>query len=184
MKGVIIYKGKYGATQQYATWLGEALALPVVDLSNAGPEIIAQFDYLLLGASVYIGKTEHKDWLEQNEAALKGKKLFYFIVCGTPQSEKQKLEQIIEKNIPPSLLQPSSVWFLGGRITREKLSWKDRMMLKIGARLEKDPKVKMNMLRDFDDVRHENLSTVIKAVMMYTREHRERPRILQDIRMT
>ena len=29
MKGIIIYKGKYGATAQYAQWLGEELNFPV-----------------------------------------------------------------------------------------------------------------------------------------------------------
>lgn len=184
MKGAIIYKGKYGATCQYANWLGEALQLPVLELSHAGPGIIKQFDYLLLGASVYIGKTGHKEWLEQNQAILKGKKLFYFIVCGTPLAEKQKLEQITDRNIPASLRQPSSVWFLRGRIIREKLSWKDRMMLKMGAKLEKNPEVKKDMENDFDDVRQENLSSLMSAVMIYTRQQKDKPQLLQDVRMT
>jgi menaquinone-dependent protoporphyrinogen IX oxidase len=183
MKGAIIYKGKYGATRQYANWLGEQLRLPVLELENAGPAIIAQFDYLLLGASVYIGKTKHKEWLARNVDLLQGKKLFYFIVCGTPQSEKQKLEQIIDKNIPAALLQPASVWFLPGRMIVKDLSWKDRMMLKMGARLEKNPAVKKNMLKDFDQVRVENLTSLIKAVMIYTRQEKENPRRLQDAGM-
>lgn len=170
MKGAVIYKGKYGATRQYATWLGDVLGLPVLEPQNAGPEIIARFDYLLLGASVYIGQVQHKEWLERHKGLLQHKKLFHFIVCGTPPSEKGKLEQIIDKNIPPVLLQPSSVWFLPGRMIKKNLSWKDRLMLNIGARLEKKAAVRKNMLNDFDDVRHEKLATLIKAVMTYTRD--------------
>ena len=29
MKGLIIFKGKYGATRQYAGWIGDELQLPV-----------------------------------------------------------------------------------------------------------------------------------------------------------
>ena len=74
MKGAVIYKGKYGATRQYATWLGGELGLPVLELADAAPAVIAGFDYLLLGAPVYIGRTMHKNWLEQNEGILRGKK--------------------------------------------------------------------------------------------------------------
>jgi menaquinone-dependent protoporphyrinogen IX oxidase len=183
MKGAIIYKGKYGATRQYATWLGEQLGLPVLELENAGATVIAELDYLILGASIYIGKTQHKDWLERNASLIKDKKLFYFIVCGTPLTEKQKLEQIIEKNIPPVLQQPSSVWFLLGRLIIKNLSWKDRMMLKMGAKLEKNPDVKKNMLSDFDEVKKENLTSLIKAVMVHTRQARNNPQKLPDVSM-
>ena len=30
MKGLVIYKGKYGATEQYAMWIGQELQMPVV----------------------------------------------------------------------------------------------------------------------------------------------------------
>jgi menaquinone-dependent protoporphyrinogen IX oxidase len=183
MKGAIIYKGKYGATRQYATWLGDVLRLPVLDLENAGPSIIAQFDYLLLGSSVYVGRTKHSEWLERNAALLQGKKLFHFIVCGTPLSEKQKLEQIMEKNIPVPLRQPASAWFLPGRMIKKELSWKDRMMLKMGARLEGNPEVRKNMLNDFDGVRQERLSTLIKAVMTYTRQDKDSRQKLEDAGM-
>ena len=31
MKGVIVYKSRYGATTQYANWLGEILQYPVYE---------------------------------------------------------------------------------------------------------------------------------------------------------
>ena len=34
MKGIIIYKSKYGATKQYADWLGELLHIPSVFLDH------------------------------------------------------------------------------------------------------------------------------------------------------
>lgn len=179
MKGAIIYAGKYGATKQYATWLGDELGLPVLEQANAGPEIIARFDYLLIGTSVYAGRTLNKEWLERNEITLKSKKLFFFVVCGTPSSETKKLEQLIEKNIPSQLMQPASVWFLRGRMIIKKLSWKDRMMLKIGAKLESNPEVKKNMMQDFDEVRKENLSTLVKAVMIFARSEQGTPQKLK-----
>jgi menaquinone-dependent protoporphyrinogen IX oxidase len=164
MKGAIIFKGKYGATRQYADWLGQELSIPVLDLSHAGPEEVVQYDYLVIGAAVYEGRTLHRKWLHKHVAGLKNKKLFHFIVCGTPQTEPQKLQAIVDRNIPEILRQPSSVWFLRGRMVKKKLNWSDRMMLKIGASLEEKPEVKQAMLQDFDEVKKENIASLAGAV--------------------
>ena len=34
MKAIVIYKGKYGSTAQYAEWIAEALYLPVLDIDQ------------------------------------------------------------------------------------------------------------------------------------------------------
>lgn len=175
MKGAIIYKGKYGATRQYAGWLGDVLQLPVVEMEAAGPEIIARFDYLLLGASVYMGKTQHKEWLQKNTAILRNKTLFHFIVCGTPLSQKEKLEQIVKNNLPAALQRPASVWFLRGRMIIGKLSWIDRLVLRIGARLEKNPETRKQMLQDFDEVKQEKLISLVGAVNVYIKQNTHVP---------
>ncbi len=53
---MIIYTSKYGATRQYAEWLGNEL-----NLSQAHPEAITgaqieRADYLVIGTPVYFGK--------------------------------------------------------------------------------------------------------------------------------
>lgn len=142
--------------------------LPVIELDRMAPELIEHFDFLVLGAPVYMGHTLHKDWLKRHEAALKQKKLFHFIVCGTQLSQQEKLDGIVKYNIPASLQQPSSAWFLRGRVIQKKLSWADRLMIKIGAKMEKDPGARKAMLQDFDEVKKENIRSLVKAVNIYT----------------
>ena len=66
MKGVIIYKGKYAATRQYADWLGTELQLPVIIADNIEGKKIAKYDFVVLGSSVYIGKLQIHNWLKNN----------------------------------------------------------------------------------------------------------------------
>lgn len=181
MTGAIIYKGKYGATAQYATWLGSQLQVPVIEADSANADVIAKFDYLLLGASVYIGTTKHKEWLKQHADLLKTKKLFHFIVCATPPEAKEKLQPIINNNIPVSLLQPASLWFLPGRMIKKDLSWKDRFILKMGAMLEKNPASSKKMLTDFDNVKVEHISPLVKAVLIFLRQERNDSKKLEEI---
>lgn len=78
MKGIIVYKGRYGATRQYAQWLGAALKIEVWPASKLDADLLAGYDYFLIGSSVYIGKLEIKKWLKKNLPCFSDKKIFLF----------------------------------------------------------------------------------------------------------
>ena len=161
MKGLIIYKGKYGATAQYANWLGKDLGLPVVQPEDVSPEVLSEYDYVIVGSSVYIGKLQIKDWIRQFEDILAMSKVYFFIVCGTPLDEKEKLTEIVNANIPDLLKKENNIFFLRGRLVKKNLSFMDRFMLKVGAMLQKDKETGQRMLQDFDEVKRENLKPLI-----------------------
>lgn len=166
MKGIIIYQGKYGATRQYAEWLAEELNMPIRGaLKSVDPNLSC--DFFVIGSSVYIGKLQVSKWLKTNEAILKGKKIFFFPVAATPPAHKEKLEAYIRFGVPDTIWDQCEFYFLHGRMIFNKLSWKDRLLLKMGSRLVKDPVEKKNMLTDFDDVKKENLSPLINAVKKF-----------------
>ena len=52
MKGVIVYKGRYGATAQYANWLGNILQLPVLKVDELSDSKLKDYDYVIAGTSV------------------------------------------------------------------------------------------------------------------------------------
>ena len=56
------------------------------------------------------------------------------------------------------------VFFLRGRMIKSKLSVIDRVVLHMGAWLQKDQSEKQKMLTDFDDVRQENLAPMLNAI--------------------
>src|SRR6185312_1923994 len=111
MKGLVIYKGKYGATAQYAAWLGEALYLPVVDSHHQSAGNLAPYDYLIVGSPVYMGKLLIKDWLEENEWVLLNKKLFIFIVSSVSPEEKARQETVLKNNLPETLVTNATIFF-------------------------------------------------------------------------
>ncbi len=61
MKGLVIYKGRYGATKQYATWIGQELGLAVASADRFPLKELPKYDYFIIGSSVYIGKLEIKN---------------------------------------------------------------------------------------------------------------------------
>ena len=168
MKGVIIYKGKYGSTEQYAQWLGINLHLPVMPADEFPTGKIKDFDFFLIGSSVYIGKLQISKWLKENETLLQDKKIFFFQVAATPPVEKQKLQLYFESGVPESIRQNCQVYFLHGKMIKSKLSFMDRVMLKMGASLTKDPVAKKKMLTDFDEVKKENIAEIVNAALKYS----------------
>lgn len=164
MKGVIVYKGKYGATRQYAQWIGNDLKLPVRQPDEISLNYLTNCDFIILGSAVYIGKLLIWKWLKKHAGVLQNKKLFLFIVCGTSSSDKEKLAVIVKNNVPLSILDQTSIYFLHGKMNIKELNWLDRFLLKMGARLEKDPGTKKEMLTDYNDVKKQNITALVKEV--------------------
>jgi menaquinone-dependent protoporphyrinogen IX oxidase len=168
MKGIIIYKGKYGATKQYAEWLGKELDLPVFNPDNYRTEDVFNCDYVIIGSSVYIGKLQMKDWIKSNIPGLLKKKLYMFVVSGTPPEERGKLETYLQGSVPFQMRKRSQVYFLPGKLTYSNLSWRDKFMLRMGAMLNKDKEAGKKMLTNYNNVRKENLDALINDVKNYT----------------
>jgi menaquinone-dependent protoporphyrinogen IX oxidase len=164
MQGIVIYGGKYGATDQYAEWIAETLRIPAFKDTDYKPQNIITNDYIIIGSSVYVGKLVLRDWLRKNLLYLKTKKLFLFIVCGTPAHNIEKLDKLVRDNLPAELHGLCTVFFLPGRMIMKKLSWKHRLILKMGAWLAKSPKEKAAMLTDYNSVHKENITLLIEAV--------------------
>ena len=167
MKGMIIYKGKYGATRQYAQWLSEKLNIAAIPASDSIEEQIDSCDYFVLGTSVYIGKLKLARWLKNNQDSIKGKKIFFYLVSATPPSETGKLNKYIQTGIPAELLKKMEIYFLHGRMKMSELSARDRFMLRMGAWLTRDPAAKKKMLTDFNGVKAENLAPLVKSIGSY-----------------
>ncbi|MGZ8509988.1 MAG: flavodoxin domain-containing protein [Chitinophagaceae bacterium] len=174
MKGIIVYKGKYGATQQYARWLGEELNIPVADADAVDRDTLSNVDFIVIGTSVYIGKLQIRKWLKANLAAVKPKKIFFFQVAATPPDQREKLETYIRSGVPEEIRNQCDFYFYPGKMIFQQLSWQDRFMLKMGAKLTKDPEAKKGMLTDFDLVKRENITGLVNAVRKISTASKEK----------
>ena len=163
MKGLLIFKGRYGATLQYAIWAGAALQIEAVKAGLAREEHFAGVDYVVIGTSVYIGQLQISEWLKEHAAWLEGKRLVYFIVAGTPSHEKEKLEGYFNAGVPEPLRRNAVHFFLPGSLCFRQLSLKDKILLYTGSKLAKLRGEKINM-QDYNDVRKEHLQPLLETV--------------------
>ncbi|MEP7375223.1 MAG: flavodoxin domain-containing protein [Chitinophagaceae bacterium] len=164
MNGIIAYKGKYGATKQYAKWLGKDLGLPVYNAAEFPKKGVRLCDFIIIGSSVYIGKLQISQWLKSDVNVLTGKKNFFFQVAGTPLGQKEKLETYIRSGVPKELIPGCDFFYYPGKMAIRELSWTDRFTLKMGARIAKDPAARKAMLTDYNEVKKENIAGLVNAV--------------------
>ncbi|MGZ8543648.1 MAG: flavodoxin domain-containing protein [Flavisolibacter sp.] len=166
MKGIIVYETKYGATRQYAEWLGEDLKLPLAIAKEVPANRLQSFDFVLIGTPVYMGKLRIKNWLKKGVKSLAGKKLVLFIVNDTSPDEQLKREKFIVSSVPPELRHLAGIYFLAGRLRHKDLTWLDRLLLKVGERTL-TPEKRKAIHHDLDEVKRENIQPLVKAVQSF-----------------
>ena len=167
MKGLVIYKGKYGATKQYAMWIGQELQLSVASADRFPVDELPKYDYFILGSSVYIGKLEIRDWVKKNFDLLQNKKILFFQVSASPPEQIEKRESYNKASLSSTMIKKIQFYYLPGRMIMRNLSAWDRFMLKMGARFTKDPLEKKAMLTDFDHVKKEKILPLIDAIRAF-----------------
>lgn len=168
-RGAVLYSSKYGATKQYALWLADDLKIPCLDISRLPDQSLDDYDYIILGSSVYYGKLLVRPFLTKHSALLKLKKLFIFIVCATPDTAEREQKKILKDNIPETLLREDNTFFLPGRLALGTLNLFERIMLRLVALFEKDPERKKVMTRGVDAVSKDNLidlDIVVRAFLL------------------
>ena len=119
-------------------------------------------------------------WLKHNIETLRNKKIFLFVVCGTPISETKKLQTYIESSVPAELLHQCKVYFVPGRLVYKNLSWMDKFMLRMGAMLSKEPEANNALLTDYDDVKEENLDELVNDIKTFAAIKAELVPVLQE----
>lgn len=163
MKGLIIYKSKYGATRQYAHWIGNDLNFAVVDVRKVMIERLKQSEVIIIGSSIYMGKALIRRWLRAHKRILHDKLVFIFLVSGTPAAKTVQLEKYMLASVPAELRNNTHTFFFPGKIIYKKLSWPDRFLLNMGARLMKKDGEK-NILADYDEVKRDNINELVATV--------------------
>jgi len=130
MKTIILYATKYGAAVEIARRIAGKIEGAVIhDLKQDTP-LIADFDCVIFGSSVYAGsiRKEAKLFLAQNADTLKEKKLGLFL-CGIGAD---RAEKFFNDNFSKEILQKAkAVCFPGGIFDPKKANGLERFIIKL-----------------------------------------------------
>ena len=161
MKGAIFFSGKYGSTEQYANWIGEATGFPVFDIkdTNADP---SKYDFVILGSSILYFKLSIRKWVRANLPELDGRSKILFSVSGAGPGAK--LERWVANSLPGEFLSQIKHVGLRGRLDHSKVSWWIRVSLWIGSLINSDPEGRKDERYGFDYMNKDSIEPILERV--------------------
>lgn len=139
MRGIILYRSKYGATERYATLLSYETGFYLTRVSDADIETVATYDVIVLCGGIYASKIAGISFLRRHIDALKGKRIMVFC-CGASPYDKSAFNDIVAHNFTGEL-QGIPCFYGRGALDMKRLTFKDRLLCKMlrTSLAKKDP---------------------------------------------
>ncbi len=131
MKTLVLYATKYGAAKEIAESIAEKTNGIAYDVKQGGIPSLSDFDCVIAGSSIYAGMIHRgmKDFIAQNAAALKEKRLGLFIVGLDGKSEK---EYFGSSNFPEDVVKAAkAARLLGGVFDPGKANFLEKLVMRL-----------------------------------------------------
>jgi flavodoxin len=158
---LILYQSKYGSTRQYADWIHKDIPSEIVDVDEGDKPEFAEYDVIVFGGSVRMGRIAIAPLIVESWNAVKGGKVVLFTTSGTPPQHPNILK-IFNSSFPEDIRKEIKYFPLRGRILNKDIGFFDKLLIAIGRMVEKDEALRKFMSEDFDEVKPENLSPVLE----------------------
>lgn len=132
MKSIIIYSTKYGSAEKAARKIKEKLEGEVilVNIMKENISSIEEYDNVILGGSIYVGKIQKKlkEYINKNLAALMKKRIGLFICAAEKDANKKEKE--LQAAFPADLYNKAiSREILGYEIYYDKLNFFEKKIM-------------------------------------------------------
>lgn len=164
MNGAIFFSTKYGSTAEYANWISEATGLPVFNVKDAKDDP-SNYDFLILGSPIIYYKLPIHKWVKKHLKLIDSKPIIFFSVSGAPAGAK--LDGWIANSLPKYFIIKMNHVALRGRQIPEQLTLYDRMMLKIAATFNKDPKARKEEFEGFDFMDKSSIEPIVEMAKQF-----------------
>ena len=131
MNTIVIYKSKYGATKQYALWIGEELGCKIVDAKNIKASDLAEYDNIIYGGGLYAEVINGVSLITKNIDKLKDKKIAVFTTAITPLECREYYDKmVVEKNFKTGVPENIKIFNFMGKMLMNELSLVHKTALK------------------------------------------------------
>lgn len=150
MKGIIIYQTVYGSTRQYGEWISEKSGYKLVSYDKVKIDDLEQADTIIIGSYIFADRIKITNWVKKRKDLLDGKCIKLFTTSGAKKSDPKLLE-IFLRDFKDLLEYDIEYYPFGGRQIFSKLNGKDKFLMKLAAKMQKDPKIGKKMLEDVDN---------------------------------
>ena len=139
MKGIVLYKSKYGATKKYADWLEERTGYPCMEVDEASIKDVQNYDVIILCGGIYASGVPAFSFLKKHIDRLAGKKILT-LCCGASPYDQKFFDELTSK-IFTDKLAGIPCFYGRGAFDMKNMTFKDRTLCKMLRKMvaKKDP---------------------------------------------
>ncbi|MCJ7582460.1 MAG: flavodoxin domain-containing protein [Candidatus Aminicenantes bacterium] len=126
---LILYRTKYGSTEQYARWIAEDVRADLFKIDNFDTTQFEQYSRIIIGSPTYMGKIQISNFLKKYWDILKTKQVFLFntgLFPGESPESKKSFELI-----PAHIREHIEYIKLPGKIDMKKLKFTEKMIARL-----------------------------------------------------
>lgn len=127
---VVIYKSKYGATEQYARWIADELECDLVRAEDFKAKDFDRYDNIIYGGGLQAGGIKGFDLIKKNRRRLAGKKVVTFVV-GLSVDNKENRMEVRDINLDKDELKSMTLYYCKGAFKPEAVTGLDKGIIKI-----------------------------------------------------
>lgn len=139
VKGIILYKSKYGATKKYADWIAQETGFACSEITNVKVADVMEYDIVVIGGGIYASGVAGLSFLKKHINSLEGKKIIVFCDGASPYEEKAFNE--IRKHNMKGKLEKIPFFYCRGGWGMDSMTFMDKNLCKLlrKAVAKKDP---------------------------------------------
>ena len=128
-KGIIVFRSKYGAARKYARWLQEATGFSCVEVRDARPGDMAEYETIVFCGGIYASGIAGLSFLKKHIDKCSDKKVVIVCVGASPYDEGA-LEELRARNLT-GRLQGIPLFYGRGVFDEDKMGFIDRALCKM-----------------------------------------------------
>lgn len=149
-KIIIIYKSSTGFTKKYAEMIAEEIECDLADYKSATAKMLSQYDTVVFGSRAHAGMIDgYKQVKEllQNSAT---DRFILFVTGAAPNSETDIITKFWEQNLTADELTKIPHFWMQSGLCYEKMSFSDKLMMKVFSFMLKHKKEKEPYEKNFE----------------------------------
>lgn len=141
-KIIVIYKSKTGFTRKYAEMIAEEIGCTIADYKTVNVETMSKYDTVVFGGRTHAGRIDGYKWAKELFDKSTSKHLIIFATGATPNDAEDVIKDIWNQNLSTDELDSIPHFYMQSGLCYEKMSFLDKMMMKMVASMLKKKKDK------------------------------------------
>ena len=150
-ENLVFYQSKYGATEQYASWLKEMISCDVMGQNETLPQNLKSYRNIVVAGGIYKGEITGRDFMKRNMEAFKDHRVAVLAV-GLEEFYKGLTEALWLYQFKEFEIDVE-VFYARGEYDYQNLTFMDRVTIRTGnvifrRKIKRGSRERINILRD------------------------------------